>query len=237
MIKNILESPMITDPWKHQIIDKFFDESDFKKIWDASKKLQETYRDKTITSNDCLTLAEVLDIIGDDVFDIILKSNTEILDHITDITNLYPNHYKHNEYVSFPTFHILPPNTGYQKIHDESSDKTISIVVYLYPENSTGTFLYKSKDRDSLVKEISWKPNSAMLFCGESDITWHDFCSREYPRVTLNYFVRSISSRDLKEKDDRYYWEFGNGMNAYIPKNVPSEKLNLLKSGILFRNL
>lgn len=236
MIENVLNSPILTDPWLHQIIDSFFDETDFEKIWDASKRLQEAYKDKTITANDCLTLAEVLDVIGDDVFDIVLKTNIEILDHITEITQQYPNHYRHNEYISFPTFHILPPNTDYQKIHDESNDKTISIVVYLYPTNSTGTLLYKSNDRNSLIKEIEWKPNRAMLFCGENNTTWHDFYSREYPRVTLNYFVRTIHSKKLMEEGNKYYWTFGNGMKAYIPKDIPKEKLKILTESV-FRKI
>lgn len=237
MIENILKSPVLTDPWRHQVINNFFDEEDFLKIWKASYVLHKKYENKTITSDGCLSLAEVADDIGDDVFNIILKSNKEILDNIEQISKNYPNHYKHTDYISFPSFHLLPPNTDYQKIHDESSDKTISVVLYLYPEKSTGTLLYKENNRDSLAKEIPWNPNTAMLFCGEDKTTWHDFCSREFPRVTINYFVRSIPDRNLKENDDNYYWTFGNGMKSYIPKSISKEKLNILTSGILFRKI
>ena len=142
-IKNILNSKLLTDPWNHQYINKFFEEEDFQKIWEASKKLNERYKDQIITANDCLSLAEVLDCIGDEAFDIILDSNRKILDNIENIVKLYSNYYIHHDYICFPSFHILPPYTDWQKIHDESSDKTISIVVYLYPEISTGTSLYK----------------------------------------------------------------------------------------------
>jgi len=235
IIDNILKSPLIVYPWKHQYIETFFNLNDFEKISTDSKLLQEKYKDQLITGNDFLNLAEVADFISDESFNIILESNTQILNNIENIVRLYPNHYKHVNYVSFPVFHILPPYTDWQKIHDESSDKTISIVVYLYPNSSVGTTLYKNKNRDSYVKEIQWKPNNAMLFCGENNVTWHDFCSKETPRVTLNYFVRNIRSTELKNDDDKLYWEFGNGLKTFIPKNISKEKLNLLTSGILFR--
>ena len=236
-IDNILNSKLLTEPWNHQYIDRFFEEEEFQKIQESSKILQEYYKDQIITANDCLNLAQVLDCIGDEVFDIILESNRKILDNIENIIKFYPNHNRYDDYISFPSFHILPPETDWQKIHDESKDKTVSIVVYLYPENSTGTSLYKNKDRGSFVKEIEWKSNSAMLFCGEEDVTWHDFCSKENPRVTLNYFIRTLKSKEFDQDDTNYIWTFGNGLKTFIPKNISKERLDMLSGGILFRKL
>jgi hypothetical protein len=236
-IDNLVNSPILDDPWRHQCIEKFFQEADFKKVKFAATKLEQLYKDKLITADNCLSLAEVYDVIGEEVFNIILEVNKKLLDNVESIVKNFPKHNKFKQYISFPSFHILPPNSDWQKIHDESSDKTVSVVVYLYPENSVGTTLYKSNSRNSENKEIPWKQNSAMLFCGQSGVTWHDFCSRENPRVTLNFFLRTINDIELQSEGDRYVWVFGNGLKTFIPKNIPEEKLKLLTSGVLFRTL
>jgi hypothetical protein len=236
-IDNVLLSPIIQHPWKHQIIENFFDTTDFEKIYNASKRLQEKYKDITITASECLSLAEVYDIIGDDVFSIILDANRKLLDNIEKIVEPYPNHNRFVNYISLPSFHILPPFTDWQKIHSEAEDKTVSIVVYLYPDTSTGTALYQENNRESFVKEIDWKPNSSMLFCGEKNVTWHDFCSRENPRVTLNFFLRTAPSTELLDEGDQYSWTFGNGLKTYIPKSLPQKKLRTLTDGYLFRKV
>ena len=236
-IDNLVKSPVSDDPWRHQCIENFFQQTDFDKIKFAAIKLGKIYKDKFITSDNCLSLAEVYDIIGEEVFNIILEANRKILDNVDSIVKNFSNYNKFKQYISFPSFHILPPNSGWQKIHDESSDKTVSIVVYLYPEISVGTTLYKENNRNSKNKEIPWKQNSAMLFCGQSGVTWHDFCSRETPRITLNFFLRTINNLELEESNDRYAWTFGNGLKTFIPKNIPKEKLQLLTSGILFKTL
>lgn len=228
-ISEILESDLILDPWKHQVIDSFFDQTDFEKISQAAIKLHEKYKGQLITADQCLSLAEAYDDIGQDVFDIILDANKIILDNIEEIVKPFPAR-MYSEYVSLPSFHILPPHSGWQVVHDEALDKTISIVVYLWPDRSVGTALYKTKDRDSLAKEITWKPNSAMLFCGESNVTWHDFGSRDEPRVTLNFFMRTFKSQEEDEKN--YIWTFGNGLKTFLPKHT----LGLVKDKV-FRKL
>jgi hypothetical protein len=213
----IIESEIIGDPWKHKIIKNFFDTFDFEKVNIACTKLYDRYKDQLITADNCLSVAEVYDIIGQEVFDIILNMNKSILDNVDEIIKPF-NARTYDRYVSLPSFHILPPHSGWQIIHDEAVDKTISIVVYLYPESSVGTVLYKTKNRDSFAKEIPWQPNNAMLFCGEKGITWHDFGSRETPRVTLNFFVRTL--KHTEKTNLGYTWTFGNGLKSYIPEHV-----------------
>jgi hypothetical protein len=236
-IDNLVNSPIFNNPWRHQYIENFFRQADFEKVKIAATKLEHFYKDKLITADNCLSLAEVYDTVDEEVFDIILEANRKLLDNIELIVKNFPNHNKFKQYISFPSFHILPPNSDWQKIHDESSDKTVSIVVYLSPEISIGTTLYKENDRNSENKEIPWKQNSAMLFCGQKGVTWHDFCSRENPRVTLNFFLRTINDLELEVEENRYVWIFGNGLKTFVPKNIPKEKLKLLTSGVLFRTL
>lgn len=236
-IDNVIKSPVLCDPWEHQVIENFFQKSDFGKIIFASQKLEQIYKNEIITADRCLSVAEVYEFIGEEVFDIILEANRSLLDNIEPIVKNFSNFRKFQQYISFPSFHILPPCTDWQKIHDESTDKTVSIVVYLHPESSTGTALYKSNNRESESKEIKWQQNSAMLFCGQKETTWHDFCSRENSRVTLNFFLRTTETTEMLDEDDRYSWTFSNGLKTYIPKSLPDEKLNILISGYLFRKV
>jgi hypothetical protein len=236
-IESLFNSPILVEPWRHQIIENFFQEEDFKKINLAVIRLETAYKDRLITADECLSIAEVYDIIGEEVFDIISEANRKLLDNIKLITKNFPKHNKFEKYISVPSFHILPPQTPWQKIHDESSDKTVSIVVYLYPKNSVGTTLYKENNRNSKNKEIKWKQNSAMLFCGQAGVTWHDFCSREQPRVTLNFFLRKPQSEKLYNDNDRVYYVFDNGMKTYIPKSLPKSKFKLITGNYFFRNI
>lgn len=232
-IFNFVHSKLITEPWRHQIVESFFSDSDYKEIEHASKKLLERYDCLAVTGHDCLTIGQAYDTIGQTAFDIIMDSNRSLLDNLDKIISNFPNHRKFDSYFCIPTFHILPKNFGPQKIHDEAYDKTASLVVYLCPESSIGTALFKDSTQDSFVKEVEWKQNRAMLFCGEKNVTWHDFYSRENPRVTLNYFIREMSSNEIAETDEYIYFKGVDGPKTYIPKSLPEHVLKLLTSGVL----
>lgn len=232
-----LNAQVITDPWPHQIIDNFFSPDEFKIIEQTSKELSIVFSNEVITSDNCLNIAEALDYISDEAVTIILKSNRYLLDNISTTINNFPNCRTFKNVISIPTFHILPPNVPPQKVHDEAYDKISSTVVYLYPEISTGTAIFETSSRDSFVKEIEWKQNRAMLFCGEKEVTWHDFYSKEHSRVTLNFFIRELKSTELIETDTYYYWKDLAGPPTIIPKTLSKEKIELLTTGILYRCL
>lgn len=236
-IDNVTNAPVVLEPWRHQLIDNFFTDSDFKKVNNAATALLEVYKNQAITSDNCLTIAQVYDVIGEDVFNILLDANSSLLANIDQLVRPYPNHRKFNSYISMPTFHILPPHYPPQKIHDEAYDKTVSIVVYLYPESSTGTALFKNNTQESFVKEVDWEQNKSMLFCGEENVTWHDFYSKDSPRITLNFFLRELRSKTLIEDESNVYWKDVSGPTIYIPKSIPKDKLELLTSGILYHEL
>jgi len=229
-----LHTPVISDPWTHQIIDNFFSPDDFDIIEQTAKHLASVFSNEIITSDNCLNIAEALDYISDEAAKIILKSNRYLLDNINTTVNNFPNCRSFKNVISVPTFHILPANVPPQKVHDEAYDKISSTVVYLYPESSTGTAMFTNSNRDSFVKEIEWKQNRAMIFCGEQGVTWHDFYSKEHCRVTLNYFIRELKSTDLVETDSHYYWKDLAGPPTTIPKTLSKEKIELLTTGLLY---
>jgi hypothetical protein len=222
-------STVLESPWRHQIVENFFD--NFECIKQASCILEQKYSDTIVSAENCLSLFEVYDDIGKECFDIISDVNISLLKNLKEIVSPFLNYRKFQEYISIPSFHILPANTQWQKIHDEAEDKTISIVVYLYPENSVGTTLYANNSRDSYHVEILWKQNSAMIFCGEKNVTWHDFRSLDRSRVTLNFFLRSCKNISTSETADNYEIKFDNGLVTYVPKHLPDEVLDILFTG------
>ena len=234
-INNFLNSRLEPYPWRHQIIDNFFDEGDFIEVEQSCIRLLSNYEGLAITGHDCLTIAQVYDIIGVTAFDIIMESNRKMLDNFDSIVKNFPNHRRFSKYFCIPTFHILPCNFGPQKIHDEAYDKTSSLVVYLYPESSVGTALFKDNTQDSFVRELEWKQNRAMLFCGEENVTWHDFYSKDNPRVTLNYFIRECKSTELVETKDYFYFSGVDGPKTILPKTLPKNIFNYLTSGVLVK--
>ena len=234
-IDNLINSQVDLDPWRHQIVDKFFSKDHFDKIEKAAKDLLMAYNGQYITANNCLTIAQVYDTIGQEVFDILLEINSIILDNIDRIVLNYPNHRKFIRYASIPTFHILPKNFGPQKIHDESYDKTCSIVVYLYPNMSIGTAFFKGSTQDTFVKELEWKQNRGMIFCGEKHVTWHDFYSRDNPRVTLNFFIRELKHINIEERNESKCITGIDGPQVTIPNSLPDNVIERLFSGVLFK--
>lgn len=60
------------------------------------------------------------------------------------------------------------------RIHDDSWDKLLSIVVYLAPEKNTGTIVYDNMEgRNPTV--IEWKQNRALVFARREGQTWHAY--------------------------------------------------------------
>lgn len=90
-----------------------------------------------------------------------------------------------------------PPNFHHPK-HYEAEFKIMSAIVYIGPEEAPGTTFYINGKEET----IEWKPNRLMIFCGETDVTWHDYKSADQMRFTYNYFLvdpTKIQNPDYKK--------------------------------------
>jgi hypothetical protein len=65
----------------------------------------------------------------------------------------------------------------HMSIHDESSDKVMTILTYLNPEYNIGTIVY-DKDKN-FHHVVTWKKNRAIVMCAIDGVTWHDCMSSE----------------------------------------------------------
>ena len=87
---------------------------------------------------------------------------------------------------------VTPPAPYDHIIHQETVSKIWSSVTYITPETNCGTKMYTKEDKDTLVKEAPWKPNTTMIFAGVEGKTWHSYNSTEESnRITLNFFIKN----------------------------------------------
>lgn len=102
-----------------------------------------------------------------------------LLDH-------FPDHREHSALTLYGECILCLENSEHP-IHDESENKVLSAVTYLYPNWGEGTLLYN--ENKQFVKQIEWKPNRMMVFAGKTGLTWHSYKSESNIRLTLNSFL------------------------------------------------
>jgi hypothetical protein len=77
---------------------------------------------------------------------------------------------------------------GSYPIHDDCTEKVLTNVIFVAPEQSCGTKIYdKNKN---YVKSINWEENTSLIFPPLDNITWHSYES--FPnsyRITINQFL------------------------------------------------
>ncbi len=79
------------------------------------------------------------------------------------------------DFVDYSDFTILKTNKNAEfPIHDDTPNKLLSGVIYLYPEHNSGTIFYSNKYGSNL-KEIIWKQNRAVFFSRKEKETWHSY--------------------------------------------------------------
>jgi len=184
-IKKILDEPIISDPWPHQIVSDILDTAVFDKIDQQCQKLLLLNQKLLIYPDDFkkynLDLRHEVDLLS-----------TDILFNFESIIKQYPYHRRYLGKTQIDThISVVRPLPYKHVIHDESADKILSIVLYIAPVSNKGTLLYTHNDEKTLIKEVPWKQNSAFIFCGRDQSTWHSFESDETSnRITLNFFIK-----------------------------------------------
>ena len=99
-------------------------------------------------------------------------------------------------------------------IHDDTPDKLLSGVIYLYPKKNTGTIFYLNKK-----KIVSWKENRAVFFSRKERETWHSYEGNKISdRVVLVYNLKTSNLRKVYdiEKKNFYLGYFRFKINPYL---------------------
>tara|TARA_B100000963_G_scaffold187057_1_gene162732 strand:+ start:20361 stop:20987 length:627 start_codon:yes stop_codon:yes gene_type:complete len=98
---------------------------------------------------------------------------------------------------NFSDFTIIITNKNKKfPIHDDTPDKILSGVVYLYPKNNSGTIFYSNKKGEN-KKKIKWKINRAVFFSRLEKQTWHSYQGNgKSDRIAL---VFNLKTKNIKK--------------------------------------
>ncbi len=169
--------------YKIKKIDNFLEDEDFKSLSNYAKNLSENnkidvYPNTIDKNNNILKLSIEKNLL--------IKINSKYLPRAFDILKeLNPEKIK---LFSYSDFSIIKTNKNSKfPIHDDTPNKLLSGVIYLYPENNSGTVFYNSKSGDNKTS-IDWKQNRAVFFSRRERETWHSYeGDRINDRVALVY--------------------------------------------------
>ena len=175
-----------------EIFDNFLNKIDYnkllniklEKVADSSIRVyHNTINKNNIINKSCIDKNLIFDLhknYHDKVIEILEKLNkkkSELYDY-SDFTII-----KTGKHCKFP-------------IHDDHPSKLLSGVIYLYPENNTGTLFYSDK-KGSNKSIIEWKKNRAVFFSRIEKETWHSYeGDGKNDRVALVY---NLNTKNLKE--------------------------------------
>lgn len=154
----------VNEPWKHYIVEDFLEVDDFIKL--------QIFLD---TLPDAQPKDRVGFFITDEPVVSVLKEKFE--DLLSDINFVSKMPYRIVvEYNSVGKDYEYP-------IHSDTSDKFVSLVLYVSPKRGEGTKIY-NPDK-TFHSDVKWKTNSGLLF-EKTDESFHSFRSKFTSRKTIN---------------------------------------------------
>lgn len=187
---------------KIKIEDNFLSQQDFDYLCNLNlKKISSNevavYHNKiknnSVQQNECIE-KEILKKLNDNYHYKAMK----ILDE------LYP---EKKELYEYSEFHIIETGANYIfPIHDDTPNKLLSGVVYLYPEDNNGTYFYKNKKGDE-KKIIKWKQNRAVFFSRKERNSWHSYEGNgKSNRLALVYNLMTSNIKQVAKIEKKNYF-------------------------------
>lgn len=168
------------EPWEHEIIDEFYDEALF-------LRMKQEIIDYVKANSKLISGINIIN----EIRELNLPLTKACIDSRPINEEWLKTFSEYREYESLKVENQIIICIGEQaeyRIHDERPEKILSAVLYITPDRSTGTLIY---DQNKVfVKEVEWKPNTALIFPGITDKTWHNYkAGFSKIRITLNTFL------------------------------------------------
>ena len=193
-VDKCLKTEITTYPWAHTITENHLNEKDFNFLLNECQKLLKinlkdmpTHKD---TTENHITPQQFKDF-NINWYDQMYDISKNIYEHRKELCDVFPNHRWYDDLVVSAYIGVTPPAPYNHIIHSETISKIWSSVTYITPEKNCGTKMYTESVKESLVKEVDWKPNTTMIFTGIDGKTWHSYNSTEDSnRITLNLFLK-----------------------------------------------
>jgi hypothetical protein len=217
-IEAIKNATIETDPWPHMIIDDFILPEYYNKISILAKNIVDNmeFHDKEI-----LWMSDLIKFFNaNEESDLIVDVADVIIKEYKTISSKFPERQTSElGYFNNPRLGIsMEESVG--EIHDEGKNKVMALIVYLEPEASLGTLLYKENTVDSFAKEVEWKQNRALIMFSLPNKTWHSFNSSTQKRLTLNFYYERLEALEHVRNtfdEEKVLWLFDKfGQNKLI---------------------
>jgi len=192
-LDKVLNTPVQSTPWQHQIIQESLPTDVFVKLQSQC----EQFLNIDIEGKLKFVFPNEFREYNIDLYDEVRDIAQHILDNAKRLTkDLYTNPRWYDSLTVNCHISITPPLPYKFDIHEEGIEKIWSSVTYVAPIKNVGTKMYTKNDESTYVSEAEWKPNSTFIFCGQKGVTWHSYESSEATnRITLNYFLMSAKRK------------------------------------------
>ena len=170
-------------PWYHEIATEILSKDDFKALQAFCKKKIPSYMKPHKYS-----LLPPKEWDSEQINKIALKLSKKIKNYFNSNQINFPEARLFREgYITTIDLNFSPPAPYAYPVHDENIMKSFSFVMYISPEKNTGTHLYLKANSSRPEYTVSWMANSALLFAGVENKTWHSYTSlNNQVRITLN---------------------------------------------------
>tara|TARA_S200000501_G_scaffold376965_1_gene433678 strand:+ start:4667 stop:5296 length:630 start_codon:yes stop_codon:yes gene_type:complete len=110
------------------------------------------------------------------------------------------------ELYEYSDFSVIKTGKNYKfPIHDDTPNKLLSGVIYLYPKKNTGTIFYSDK-KGHEKKIVDWKQNRGVFFSRVEQETWHSFeGDGQSDRVALVYNLVTTKIKKVFQLENKNF--------------------------------
>ena len=201
--------------YKVKVIDNFLNQEDYRDL--CNLNLDENFNgDFKVYHNEINNNGIIKSTIDEKLLKRIHKNYFSIAIEI--LNEINPEKTKLYEYSDF-TIIVTKKNSNFP-IHDDTPNKLLSGVIYLYPNDNSGTIFYNDKN-GSNKRIIGWKPNRGVFFSRVEKETWHSYKGDGVnDRIALVYNLNTNRIKEVYEIEKKNYF-FGNfrfKINPYLFK-------------------
>ena len=202
--------------YKIKKIDNFLNASDFSELSNYARNLS-INEDITVYHNEIDEKNNIIESSIDK--DLLIKINKNYFSKALEILKeLNPEKAKLFCYSDFTI--IKTKKNSKFPIHDDTPNKLLSGVVYLYPDHNTGTIFYSNKSGENETK-VDWKVNRAVFFSRKERETWHSYEADDAnDRITLifNLMTKEENFKKVLEIEKKNYFisKFRHKINPYL---------------------
>ena len=201
--------------YKIKVIDNFLSQEDFRDICNVNLG-NEFNSNFKVFHNEINNDGIIKCSIGENLLKRIHKNYFSVAIEI--LNELNPKKTELYEYSDF-TIIVTKKNSSFP-IHDDTPNKLLSGVIYLYPNNNSGTIFYNDINGSNKTV-IDWKQNRGVFFSRIEKETWHSYQGDGLNnRVALIYNLNTSKIKEVYavEKKNYFFGNFRFKINPYLFK-------------------